>query len=129
MQLTTSKAPKEGSKCHSVSTPRAAQGFPPTKRRTHNPAVIHYPRFPQNTQGGALIKSFSTVMDICPTILDLAGIQHPAPGTENGTYRGRQVAPMRGRSWVSPIQASTRFQITPTTHSIRRSHTCKTTKP
>lgn len=63
--------------------------------------VVHYPKFHQNNQSGALIKSFSTVMDICPTILDLAGIQHPAPGNANGAYRGREIAPMRGSSWVS----------------------------
>jgi arylsulfatase len=37
--------------------------------------------------------AFSTVMDIAPTVLELAGVAHP--GTE---YRGRAVAPMRGRS-------------------------------
>ena len=38
-------------------------------------------------------------MDICPTILDMAGIKHPAP-----TYQGRDVVPMRGASmlpWLS----------------------------
>jgi arylsulfatase len=34
-------------------------------------------------------------MDIAPTVLELAGIAHP--GT---AYRGRDVAPMRGRSLV-----------------------------
>jgi arylsulfatase len=37
--------------------------------------------------------AFSTVMDIAPTVLEIAGVAHP--GTE---YRGRAVAPMRGRS-------------------------------
>ena len=38
-------------------------------------------------------------MDICPTILEMAGIKHPAP-----TYQGRDVVPMRGVSmlpWLS----------------------------
>ena len=39
-------------------------------------------------------------MDLCPTFLDLAGIEHPAAGKEYGTFRGRRVAPMRGKSWV-----------------------------
>ncbi|CAL5874141.1 uncharacterized protein PFLUO_LOCUS8429 [Penicillium psychrofluorescens] len=68
------------------------------------PFIVHYPKFHPNQQGGALVKSFSTVMDICPTILDLAGIQHPAAGTGKGTYRGRTVASMRGRSWVPFMQ-------------------------
>lgn len=43
-------------------------------------------------------------MDIMPTLLDLAGIRHPnaAPNhpREKKLYRGRQVYPMRGKSWV-----------------------------
>lgn len=34
-------------------------------------------------------------MNVLPTFLELAGIQHPTP-----TFRGKQVAPVRGRSWV-----------------------------
>ena len=33
-----------------------------------------------------------TVMDVAPTVLDLAGVAHP------GSYRGRAVAPLLGRS-------------------------------
>ncbi|MGA7054773.1 MAG: sulfatase-like hydrolase/transferase, partial [Mycobacterium sp.] len=40
--------------------------------------------------------AFATVMDIAPTVLELAGVAHP--GT---TYRGREVEPMRGRSLVA----------------------------
>ncbi|KAH8812766.1 alkaline-phosphatase-like protein [Xylogone sp. PMI_703] len=43
---------------------------------------------------GIVTDAFCTVMDIVPTVLDLAGIQHP--GTE---YKGRQIASLRGRSW------------------------------
>jgi hypothetical protein len=39
-------------------------------------------------------------MDICPTILDLAGIKHPAANGDSGRFRDRDVAPMRGKSWV-----------------------------
>jgi len=35
------------------------------------------------------------VMDIAPTMLELAGIRHP------DSYEGRQVLPMAGKSWVS----------------------------
>lgn len=37
---------------------------------------------------------FATVMDLAPTILDMAGVKHPAP-----TYQGREVVPMRGKSF------------------------------
>lgn len=37
---------------------------------------------------------FATVMDLAPTILELAGVSHPAP-----TYQGREVVKMRGKSF------------------------------
>ena len=51
---------------------------------------VTWPGFDRQQQIGT---AFSTVMDIAPTFLELAGVTHP--GTE---YRGREVAPMRGRS-------------------------------
>lgn len=44
----------------------------------------------------SITSQFSTVMDIAPTILEMAGIAHPAP-----TYNGREVVSMRGKSMVS----------------------------
>lgn len=46
-----------------------------------------------NRHGGEIATVFATVMDIAPTLLDLAGATHP--GT---SYRGREIEPMRGRS-------------------------------
>ncbi|MCJ1471810.1 hypothetical protein MMC13_000451 [Lambiella insularis] len=40
-------------------------------------------------------------MDICPTILEIAGIRHPAP-----TYHGREIVPMRGVSMLSWLRGS-----------------------
>jgi arylsulfatase len=54
---------------------------------------VTWPGFGRQQQIGT---AFSTVMDIAPTVLELAGVEHP--GTE---YRGRDVVPMRGRS-LSP---------------------------
>lgn len=45
--------------------------------------------------GGSITREFTTVMDVLPTLLDLAGVPHP--GT---TFRGREVVAPRGRSWV-----------------------------
>lgn len=50
---------------------------------------------------GGIEHSFATVMDITPTILELAGATHP--GT---MYKGRQIAAVRGKSWI-PFLSST----------------------
>jgi len=41
------------------------------------------------------------VMDIVPTLLELAGVQHPS------TYKGREVTPMQGKSWVGMLEGRT----------------------
>ena len=58
------------------------------------PFVLRYPPMTAERRG-AVEHSFCTVMDLCPTILELAGVQHPG-----ASYKGRQNAPMRGKSWV-----------------------------
>ncbi|KAI1265391.1 alkaline-phosphatase-like protein [Xylariaceae sp. FL1019] len=45
--------------------------------------------------GGLLTHTFCTVMDIVPTVLEMAKLQHPG-----ATYKGRAIAPLRGRSWT-----------------------------
>jgi arylsulfatase len=51
--------------------------------------------------GGLNKKAILHVMDIAPTILELAGIQHPE------TYKGREIEPMQGKSWVEMIYGNT----------------------
>ena len=46
-------------------------------------------------EAGSITNTFSTVMDLAPTILEMAGVQHPAP-----CYQEREVVPMRGRSML-----------------------------
>jgi arylsulfatase A-like enzyme len=59
-------------------------------------AVIRYaPLARQAEIGEAMI----TVMDVAPTLLDLAGVLHP--GTR---YQGRAVAPLRGRSLLPYLE-------------------------
>ncbi|RYP34126.1 hypothetical protein DL767_004461 [Monosporascus sp. MG133] len=48
---------------------------------------------------GSITHQFATVMDLAPTILDMAGVKHPAP-----TYQGREVVTMRGKSMVPYLQ-------------------------
>jgi arylsulfatase len=61
---------------------------------------MRYPPFTDKI-AGKILQPFSTVMDIMPTMLDLADVSHPAPGPDNGTYRNHEVFPMRGKSWSS----------------------------
>jgi len=41
------------------------------------------------------------VMDIAPTLLELAGVEPPA------TYKGSEIAPMQGKSWVDMLEGNT----------------------
>lgn len=55
---------------------------------------------------GLITDAFCTVMDLVPTVLDLAGLSHPGK-----SYKGREIAPLRGCSWknflsVLPTQSS-----------------------
>lgn len=59
------------------------------------PLVFSYPPLTGKSAGG-VFPAFATVMDILPTVLELAGVEHPG-----NTYKGRSVATPRGASWVS----------------------------
>ncbi len=62
-----------------------------------SPAIVRFPGFAR--QNGNLGASFATVMDVAPTLLEIAGVA--PPGT---SYRGRAVEPMRGRSMLPYLQ-------------------------
>lgn len=61
------------------------------------PAFI---RYPGGERAGEISGEFSTVMDIAPTFLELAGVAHP--GTR---YQDRPVADIRGRSLAPWLHA------------------------
>ncbi|WP_273825388.1 MULTISPECIES: arylsulfatase [Pseudomonas] len=63
------------------------------------PALLHYPPL---TRPGQISHGFATVMDITPTILDLAGVRHPGK-----RWHGREVAPLRGKSWLGFLSGET----------------------
>lgn len=63
------------------------------------PALV---RYPQLKRQGEISHGFSTVMDITPTILDLAGVRHPGKH-----WRGREVAEVRGKSWLGWLSGET----------------------
>jgi len=58
------------------------------------PAFVH---FPAGYRGGATIAEPLTAMDVMPTLLDAAGVEHPAP-----EFAGREVLPLQGRS-LAPL--------------------------
>jgi arylsulfatase A-like enzyme len=61
------------------------------------PLIVRYPPV-TDQRPGAIDHSFTTVMDIAPTLLELAGTAHP--GTK---YRERDVVPIRGKSWLQHL--------------------------
>jgi len=64
------------------------------------PCIVRYPPSISQQRQGSIDNTFTTVMDILPTFLDLAGVQHPAP-----TFRSRDVASLRGKSWTPLLSA------------------------
>jgi len=60
------------------------------------PAFIRWPDFARQ---GEISHAFATVMDIAPTLLALAGTQHPV-----NRWQGRPVHPQQGRSLVDYLQ-------------------------
>lgn len=69
----------------------------PTEGGVRVPCVVRYPGFKQ----GSIVHDFATVMDIAPTILEMAGLSHPAPH-----WRGREIVSMRGESILQWAKAS-----------------------
>jgi arylsulfatase len=61
------------------------------------PAFLH---FPARLAGGRTVHQALNVTDVMPTLLELAGVDHPAP-----RFGGRDVLPMQGRSMVSLLEA------------------------
>lgn len=58
----------------------------------------------QNAPRGAHNDSFATVMDILPTILDLANVPVPSPAEP---FRNRSIVPVRGSSWLPHLRGKT----------------------
>ncbi|KAK1462730.1 arylsulfatase [Colletotrichum melonis] len=78
---------------------RGFKGFT-TEGGIRCPCIVRYP--PLVRKEGGISHSYTNVMDILPTMLDLAGVSHP--GT---TFRGREVVAPRGKSWVPMLSSKT----------------------
>jgi len=66
-----------------------------TEGGTRSPLIVSGP----GVQGAGAVNANAImhVMDIAPTLLEMAGIEHPA------AFRGRDILPMQGKSWVPTL--------------------------
>ncbi|KIL92321.1 arylsulfatase [Fusarium avenaceum] len=87
--------------CAATAPSRGFKGWS-TEGGIRCPCLIRFPPF--SVAPEAISHSFTTVMDILPTILDLAQVQHP--GT---SFRDRQVVVPRGKSWVNHLSSPTEY--------------------
>ncbi|MGV8604531.1 sulfatase-like hydrolase/transferase, partial [Pseudomonas aeruginosa] len=83
--------------CYVCYVPRFAQAATPPSRLykafttqcgIRVPALVRYPLL---SRQGAISHAFATLMDVTPTLLDLAGVRHPGK-----RWRGREIADPRG---------------------------------
>ncbi|KAJ5749000.1 uncharacterized protein N7511_010696 [Penicillium nucicola] len=81
--------------CAATAPSRGFKGWV-TEGGIRCPCIIRYPPF--HAKPDAITNAFTTVMDILPTILNLAGVSHPG-----SQFRGREVVLPRGQSWVSHL--------------------------
>jgi arylsulfatase len=64
------------------------------------PFMAKFPRgVGSRNRSSNVTHTFSTVMDLAPTILEMAGVKHPAP-----QYQGREIVPMRGKSMLPYVK-------------------------
>ncbi|EGX87734.1 arylsulfatase, putative [Cordyceps militaris CM01] len=91
--------------CAATAPSREFKGWS-TEGGIRCPCLVRFP--PLGTSSDAISHSFTTVMDILPTILQLAQVQHP--GT---SFRGRNVVVPRGKSWVDHLASPSEH---PTVH-------------
>ena len=63
------------------------------------PFILRYPPLTAARTQTSIEHAFSTVMDIYPTILELAGARYP-----DSPYKGRSIVPLRGKSWIDYLR-------------------------
>ncbi|KAL8343176.1 hypothetical protein RB598_004497 [Gaeumannomyces tritici] len=79
---------------------RAAKSYA-TEGGIRCPCIVRHPPSIPPAGRGAVAPQFTSVMDLLPTALELAGVAHPAP-----RFRGRDVVAPRGRSWLPLLRSS-----------------------
>jgi arylsulfatase len=76
---------------------RLYKGFV-TEGGTRSPLIVSGPGV--QGAGGLNTDAVLHVMDLAPTLLAMAGVEHPA------TYDGHEIAPMQGKSWVQMLDGT-----------------------
>ena len=64
------------------------------------PLILRYPALTNPLPRRSIEHAFCTVMDLYPTILELAGARYPA-----SPHKGRDIVPLRGTSWLPYLRA------------------------
>ena len=77
---------------------RMYKGFP-SQGGINVPALFH---FPKSIQTGKRNDSFVHVMDVMPTLLEIAGVEQPET-----SFRGREVKPISGKSMIPMLTGQT----------------------
>jgi arylsulfatase len=91
---------------HVSATPwRLGKGFP-TRGGTLVPAIVFDA---QRVRPGSISHSRATMLDVVPTVLEMAGLTHPSP-----VWRGRRISPLEGHSLLPLLADPTR-----TLHDVR----------
>ncbi len=73
-----------------------------TEGGVRTPLIINYPKWA--AQAGTISNAFISVKDLAPTILDLAGVQHP-----DTVFDGRKIYPMDGISLVDWLEGNREY--------------------
>jgi arylsulfatase A-like enzyme len=80
---------------HVSSTPFRLGKFFTAEGGIRSPMIV---RFPGMVPAGGLSAAFGSVLDLTPTILEVAGVASPGP-----TYRGRATHPLQGASLLGVV--------------------------
>jgi arylsulfatase len=79
-----------------------------TEGGIRSPAILHYPA---SQEHAGMYDKFLSVMDVMPTFLNLAGVDHPEQ------YQGRDILPMKGKSMAAILNGE-KNAIHPADHTM-----------
>ncbi|MGV8878248.1 MAG: arylsulfatase [Sphingobacteriaceae bacterium] len=66
----------------------------------HTPMII---KMPFQEEGGTITNAFTTIMDLAPTFLEVAGAKYPS------TYQGNKITPYKGSSMIPLLDGKKKY--------------------